>query len=727
MPAAGPGKNSRNWPRKKTASRSWPAKSSGRCSARESPTKCGACWSSCAALPPAETGVPTDLAPTNLAPTDIAPAEIERLLDQLDDDSFADRVGAEQRLNWLLGNPAAGVRIMTALKARLKTDLGADHAEAGQPGTEPATGVADDSGFTNEDRQPLVALLNEVRGRWLTSPTEWPLPPIDEKQWRSWIADLIAESDDEDARVRRAIAERELRDLLARKEYAQPVAEAIRQHRDEMALTIASQAVERLLAWIHPAMVAEVWADHRHVTIQYLLVDVPQFPEGGWRATHFDRIDEHTAHCVSGNNLEPGDYPVGLAIPHPHGQYFVPPPTGHSLMFHLINLPTPRERMAYKYRARRPQADRLRELSERTMAAIVAEKRRPTQADLSMLAQLDPETFSRSIGAYFDAVPDQPVRIIDRYPPALTTEHELLCAVLADVGTHHAIPALEKEAGHREQLEGAPPAVFPVAWTAVLAIAERDPWDGIDAWLAGLISREVPLAQAAGAVPDLGATAAFLLLRRHEQSPRAFGLIETDSDLLNASGVTGYRFRQPADRDAVLRWWSNLRQPPAELGALEDRPRGALRSVPHRRRIRRRPAPPEPRPPSRPRSWPWPACRRSGPRMRLCPPVGCDPGRAPSSFRPGRRRPAPPMAASPTAATSEPTTGIGTPTISPTTPPTSEPASARIAPRRLPPAWLTPRAPATNSTTSPNSARATRPPTAGQPIANRESPGTSQA
>ncbi len=79
-------------------------------------------------LPAAETMVPAE----------VGEAEIERLLDELNNDSFAERIGAQQRLNWLLSSPAAGVRIMAGLKARLATDIDEDEAEAGNPGTEQA-------------------------------------------------------------------------------------------------------------------------------------------------------------------------------------------------------------------------------------------------------------------------------------------------------------------------------------------------------------------------------------------------------------------------------------------------------------------------------------------------------------------------------------------------------------------------------------------------------------
>src|SRR4029078_5820862 len=86
----------------------------------------------------------------------------------------------------------------------------------------------------------------------------------------------------------------------------------------------AEARLREIADFARPAMAAEVWThssfdwEHRqHVTVQHLLVDVPQYPEISTKATHFDRIDDKTAHCVSGNNLTPGDYPVGGAIPHP--------------------------------------------------------------------------------------------------------------------------------------------------------------------------------------------------------------------------------------------------------------------------------------------------------------------------------------------------------------------------------------------------------------------------
>ena len=105
----------------------------------------------------------------------------------------------------------------------------------------------------------------------------------------------------------------------------------------------AIERLTRLSDLCQPAMVAEIWEDRIHSTLQYLLVDVPQFPDQAMRSTHFSSIDDTTAHCVSGNSLAPGDYPVGVAIPvtHPQADY------RENRMFQLINLPNARQRMLY--------------------------------------------------------------------------------------------------------------------------------------------------------------------------------------------------------------------------------------------------------------------------------------------------------------------------------------------------------------------------------------------
>ncbi len=75
--------------------------------------------------------------------------------------------------------------------------------------------------------------------------------------------------------------------------------------------------LQELVDFARPCLAAEVWSNHAHMTVQYLIVDLPQYNEMTGLSTHFDRIDDLTAHCVSGNSLTEGNYPVRIAIPHP--------------------------------------------------------------------------------------------------------------------------------------------------------------------------------------------------------------------------------------------------------------------------------------------------------------------------------------------------------------------------------------------------------------------------
>lgn len=110
-------------------------------------------------------------------------------------------------------------------------------------------------------------------------------------------------------------------------------------------------------------------------------------------------------------------------------------------------------------------------------------------------------------------MPDRALKSSEGYPTAFTTEHAVLCSVLAEIGTHEAVEALEKFALSRQADAEPPVAPYPVGWVAALAIAQRDPWDTVDEWLVGLVERDTPLVAATdSAGPELGVTAAAMLL-----------------------------------------------------------------------------------------------------------------------------------------------------------------------------------------------------------------------
>ena len=147
--------------------------------------------------------------------------------------------------------------------------------------------------------------------------------------------------------------------------------------------------LQSVLDCARPAMVAEYWQNRRCRSQQYLMIGIPSLPEGAPRPSHFDRIDNKTAHCVSGSNLSPGDHPVGLAIPHPH-------PSLPGAFFHLVNLPTPRRRMVYEQSTGQgSDATRLAEISRRTLDKVLLEKRKLTDREIVILATLSRAEVSR--------------------------------------------------------------------------------------------------------------------------------------------------------------------------------------------------------------------------------------------------------------------------------------------------------------------------------------------
>ncbi len=219
-------------------------------------------------------------------------------------------------------------------------------------------------------------------------------------------------------------------------------------------------------------------------------------------------------------------------------------------MFYLINMPTPREKLVYEYRLRRPEAQRLLEISERTLNRFIETGQVLDETHVMMLMQLDPGAVSRFVGPYFQKVPDQPMAASSGGLTGQATLHTVIAAVLVMVGTHEAVPAMERLA----RLETTPKPnhdnPFSIAWIAALAIAQRDPWPQVDDWLASLVDEKQPLVLNAETVPELGGTAAGLLLQRHQMSPYTFDLEPAGNDAFDRSSFAGFRFTSDEGRKA---------------------------------------------------------------------------------------------------------------------------------------------------------------------------------
>jgi|GEM_PF-700883 len=507
-----------------------------------------------------------------LATVDLA--EIDKLIAQTDSDSFNVRAGAAARLAWLGKHDA-----QTALQVaqRMKVLLS-------NPALQP------------EMRERLTAIWQTARGVWLASdPATWPRPDVSDAQLEAWVAELRRPIENKAAQWKSDRAERELFDLLAHDDQVARVRTVIERNlpleaaKTELAADVvfrgtpqnfdllqaefeAEDRLERLHEWTKPAMVAEIWRDHSHDFIQYLQIGVPQYPEGTLnpRATHFDRIDEKTAHCESGNSLASGDYPLGVAIPPTRTDQDA---SKSGRMFHLINLSTPRRRLLYEnYHLKRSEPQRLTDISERTTAWLLAQKRTLTEREILMLAQLDPTIVSRFIGPYLAATEDAPrTEALDEYPMlGRESRHALLCLMLAEIGTHECLPGLSDAIVAGKLPTPNDRAAYHIGWLAALAIADRDPWSGADDWLAALITRDDSLHTVRDSPPDVGATAAAMLLVRHGASISEFGLVESPDGQLPGLNFPLCRFNTVERRQQVLRWWKEHR--PKVPSAATDKP-----------------------------------------------------------------------------------------------------------------------------------------------------------
>jgi len=472
-------------------------------------------------------------------PGEIGDAELARLMGQLEDDSYGVRLSATRRLEWFLGNPKSVCRILVRLKERLADDrLSAD------------TPIW------------LERMYERARAAWLlTEPAGWELPQVSTDQIERWLDDAVRggppHAPAPGLHAART-AKRELWDLLARDAYVPQLKGLLEARLADSDLNRDAVArLRELLDMTRPAMVAEYWEGHHHMGTQQLLVNVPSRTEGSIRPSHFDWINDETAHCVSGSNLAPDEYPVGVAIPHPNRE---------GAIFHLVNLPTPRRRMAYDQYAKLDEAKRLTELSRRTLDRFLRLKRPLTRDQLLLLSQLDFREVSRFAGEFFLAVEDQPmtpeeIPFVNQYLPGSvrlnsvmqrlggrSSRHGVLAAILVAEGTKEAIPGLLEAIAARRFLTPSSEPPRHLEWIAALAIAQRDPWPEVEPWLRGLIPQAVPLAEQAPNAADLGATAAALLLKRRQQDPAQGGLEAVNDDLLSESGLAGYRFASPDAR-----------------------------------------------------------------------------------------------------------------------------------------------------------------------------------
>ena len=464
--------------------------------------------------------------PQATPPWKFEPADIPVVVDQLGADSWSAHDLAGRQLRAMMTQEKLLPPLFVELKRR-----------------------ATAANLTTEGRRTLEPLLHEAREAWLQSdPAKVPLPIPSARQMGQWIEDLTVLDDAEAAgRFRREMAERELLDLIARDDTRDEALKLLKAKIDTSPDAATSTTLRTIADFARPAMAAEVWKDRENIFVQYLIIGEPQFNEGTTNPTHFDRIDENLAHCVTGNSLTEGDYPVRIAIGYPDHP-------GKDRMFYLTNLPTARRRLLYEYQVKRDEAVRLREISERTVDHFLANKLVLDQTQVLVLAQLDPRIASKFAGKYLDTMPNARLLATAAELNEQSTVHAGICYVMTRMGTREALPAVERVA--RSGRLGKPRFESPIqmAWIAALSIAQRDPWPEVDQWLAALLDDTTPLVTSIDPPPQLGPTAAAVLLDHRGASMRPFGL-DAAEVIIGQCRFISYRYESDKDREDIQRWW----------------------------------------------------------------------------------------------------------------------------------------------------------------------------
>lgn len=202
-----------------------------------------------------------NLPAASASPPKLPSAEIGHLLTLLDDDSFAVRTGAAERLKWLARNPAMICPLVETIKSRL--------AEAD---------------LSPASRQQLEPLWTKIHGTWLLSDaTKWSFAPVSAKQIDHWIDELAepAPEDQKNRSTEQDAAARELLDLLVRPDTAPVAIHALDVRLTDPQLEPSAAAqLREVYDWSRPALVAEYWDNHSNQAIQHLLVGVPSLPPG---------------------------------------------------------------------------------------------------------------------------------------------------------------------------------------------------------------------------------------------------------------------------------------------------------------------------------------------------------------------------------------------------------------------------------------------------------------
>ena len=314
----------------------------------------------------------------------------------MDDESYSVRAGASERLQWLASSEKYAAPILALLKRRLN-----------------------DPGLTEDSYRRIENVRRIAWGVWLNSDTapaklvgDSFLSHVTLAEIEQWLDEISRPPDAGESSTRSAgapplrgrVARQNLMDALAQDAELPHVKAALEARLRGKLDPDAAAGLRELLELTRPMIVAEVWSERKlQAYEQRMIIGQPRVFAAGLNPSCFDRADDHSAHCTSGNSLKPGNYPVGIAFPAPSWK------SSQEGFFHLVNLPTPRRQIAYNYFLQTDPTVRLAKLSRRTLDRFLAEKRPLSDAELGMLGQLDAGEVSAFAARYFFLVDDDKV------------------------------------------------------------------------------------------------------------------------------------------------------------------------------------------------------------------------------------------------------------------------------------------------------------------------------
>lgn len=492
-------------------------------------------------LPQTSTSSAPDVAAT--------PEAIEAVFRDLESNKFAVREEAAERLRPLAEKPATCALVMNRIKRRL-----------------------DDPEHDVESIRRLAPLWRTAWSTWLANPSADAVKPapVDDAAIAAQLERLLAPLPRNFHTAHallspHASAERELLYLLARDDTFERTRDALTKRMEsaekDMLELDAFERLQKIYDWSRPAMVAEFWQQGEQRSLQHLLIGVPNQPVGAANPSLFDRCDEKFAHCVSGNSLSPGDWPVGVFFPHPSDVL--------DAQFHLKNLPTPRRRLSYEFevpttlpRSKQLAIDaaRRKPITKRTCDRLLELKRVLTGKELNMLEFLDPDEVSKFVGPYLQGTTDERLELKSVGSFGNGSSHGEFCYKIAMIGAAPAGPALAAAIEKRRVLEPTDDTPYRMDWLALLVLTDRVAWPGCDEWLAAQIDKTDPIKITEPQHATVGASAAALLLRRYGRTPSEFGLQQHSFVELIDLENPGYHFTEPEGAAAVKKWWSQVKE-----------------------------------------------------------------------------------------------------------------------------------------------------------------------